>query len=640
VLGALRSEPENRPKPVPYSAQRVEHVGLPRNWPILIWATVLLVSSWPFTANALLPSFGVDAGWQAALALDAGRLHFGTQVAFTYGPLGFLEVPKMYDPPLAVAGVLYLLAAEWTILAIVLWRLRKVFSWPVAIALTYLVGLATSAFPLNTFAPAVLLIVGVWALQRDPRTSRIVWTALGGLAALMLLVKVSVGISCCTLLLFLLIATGKKMVGPVSWSACGGIATFALGWFSTGNGLSNILPYVHSSIEETSGYAEALSFEAHGRAWDYLLALGTALILLSCVLVYRGSVDRRAQRNLVVIAVLVAVWFEFKEGFIRHDGHDTVFFAAIPVMIIAFVAAGRTRRWIGAGALLTAICLSWWVNGSAPSVLAQPWKGATNLTSELRAVTSGSRQRQLQAVGRKAIDSAYPIPVQIEHAVHDQTLDVEFWDESVVWALGARYDPFPVPQDSSAYTSYLDGLDASFVESSRAPRYILRFYPLTLNGEYRLMYPPETTLAVDCRYRQEYASKYWQLLERGQNRCGTPTVISTVKTGFGKVVTVPRAQPDDFVVMKVSMAMPVWWQAANLLFKAPHVWLNAEERASFRYVTAMSEDPSIVRVPDNLEYSPTFSFSFFPLTEVRFSFAGMSSTDSGVRIVFEQVPFH
>ena len=105
-------------------------------------------------------------------------------------------------------------------------------------------------------------------------------------------------------------------------------------------------------------------------------------------------VNQRSKRVLLGFAAVLALWFEFKEGFIRHDPHDTVFFAAIPIMVVAFIAWTGKRKWIGAGALVIAICASWMVNGSIPSGIDHPWQGVRNVTSIVHAVTSPARQRQ------------------------------------------------------------------------------------------------------------------------------------------------------------------------------------------------------------------------------------------------------
>jgi len=83
-------------------------------------------------------------------------------------------------------------------------------------------------------------------------------------------------------------------------------------------------------------------------------------------------------------------------------------------------------------------------------------------------------------------------------AMEGATVDVDP-AVTVAWSYpGLRLDQLPVPQDYSAYTSSLDGLDAAFLGSPAAPRFILE-QALPKAGP--VVDAPLAAFTIECRYR-------------------------------------------------------------------------------------------------------------------------------------------
>ena len=80
----------------------------PRRFTELAFAIVAIVALVPF--DPVLASTGLDPSWQQALhhAIERG-LQFGTDIVFTYGPLGFAHT-RVYWPGLFAVTLLYWLA--------------------------------------------------------------------------------------------------------------------------------------------------------------------------------------------------------------------------------------------------------------------------------------------------------------------------------------------------------------------------------------------------------------------------------------------------------------------------------------------------------------------------------------------------
>jgi len=220
-----------------------------------------------------------------------------------------------------------------------------------------------------------------------------------------------------------------------------------------------------------------------------------------------------------------------------------------------------------------------------------------------------------------------------------QTVDVSPWEQTVAWVYPRiRFDPLPVIQDYSAYTSSLDQLDASYLASSEAPRFILVQPGMAVDGRNPAFEPPTTQVAIDCRYHQVAGSPVWQLLERGSDRCEQPHYLGTVSTGFGHWVGVPTALPGHAVVARFQLSLGWFFSLESLVFKPPTVYMqyDGSRLNSWRFIAATATDLHLLQAPSTLGYYRGFVPP--PVTSLRFTVAGGSPTTTGVRVSFYQVP--
>src|ERR1700761_3460714 len=99
------------------------------------------------------PGPGLDPSWNAglAMAVDQG-LHFGREVVFTYGPLGFLNSRLVWISGLGVARFLYAAGLYLFFCVGLVWALRRALPTTAAIVLAF----AAVAWP-----PMPLLEVGL-----------------------------------------------------------------------------------------------------------------------------------------------------------------------------------------------------------------------------------------------------------------------------------------------------------------------------------------------------------------------------------------------------------------------------------------------------------------------------------------------
>ncbi len=611
----------------------------------LFLGLVLSLLTWPTSINNLIVAAGDGSSWRSAVTM-AARYHmaFGSRVVFTFGPLGFLVSPELFFTSTSALAFVFTLVFSTALYGTLVWSLRRIMPWPVAVVVAYFVGgislLSSRYFGTNVAVEDVLalvLIVCVSVLSQSPdeRAPVWIWISLGGVLGILSLVKLSLALGIVVAELITVTCLSNHRRQAVGALALGAVPLFCLGWFGTGNGFQNLIPFARTSVDVIGGYGAAMAYEQPGRGYTYLLAaLALVLVGMFAVAHCRG-LSRRSQIGIGLVT-LATMWFLFKEAFVRHDSHDLVFFVAAPVVLAAFSPRWRSPVWLISG-MLGLVIVAAVVGGSVPAQANQPVRAVRDFFDQATTLASSHRRAVVIAQSRGSLLGYFAPPNQMVQAMQGSTGDVSPLQQTVIWAHpGIHFDPLPVLQDYTAFTPSLDQLDTDFLRSSKAPRYILR-EPATIDGRNPAFDPPATQLAIECRYREVAVSTVWQLLERRANRCGDRHLLTTVSTGLDHWVTVPSAPAGDEVVASFQLATDFWSRLESLVYKPPNVYLAANDgQATWRFVAATGPDLHVLRASSALGYSPPFVPA--AISSLRFSIDGESRGSSGIKISFYDVP--
>ena len=598
----------------------------------------LTLVAWPYSPSSLNVVSGIDPSWVTSLAVAAhNRLPFGTQIVFTFGPLGFLQHPQLNYRLTAVLSLLFVLALSIAIFGALIWSLRRVVPLAAAVVAAYVVGVVSLGIGADVeFAIALVLIVCVSVLSRTEESAPLsIWIGLGVFLSVFSLLKLSLGPGIVAVLIVTVACLPTGRWRAIEGIAIGAIPTFCLAWFGTGNGFGNMLAFAKTSTAIITGYASAQSVEAAGRAYAYWLAVLVVVLVGAFTWASVGGLSRRSKIGIGIIT-LVTVWMIFKEGFVRHDAHDLIFFAVAPLVLAAF--APRKRPWaLVPGVLVLTGIYVIAVNGSMP-ILRRPDVAVRNLSSEAATLVSSNRSAAVIDQSRQSLRKTYALPSLVVSLMQGQTVDVSPWEQNIAWAYPKiRFDPLPVIQDYSAYTPSLDQLDVNYLASSDAPRFILRQPGQAIDGRDPTFEPPGTQLAIECRYYPVAENASWQLLERGNDRCGPLRPLDTVTTGFRHWVTVPTPTAGNAVVARFQLSLGLLYNLENVLFKPENVSIqyNGKAKNTWRFVAATAPDPHLLQAASTLGYPSRFTP--IPLTSLRFSIAGGYPTSTGVTVRFYEV---
>ena len=590
------------------------------------WAVstpVLALGVWIVAAPLvpLGPSGGTDGSWITALHLARhDGLDFGSQIAYTYGPLGFLTVPRVYYQGQAVAGWLYVVIAYYALAVTVLAAARR--TMPVLVAVVVTVA-ALECFrivsPDEQTQFAVVAMTALWALallRADDLHARRWWpvaaAAGGGFAALESMVKLNSGVTIALVLAIAFVAAaGPERRRTALAFGAGFAVTFLVTWLAAGQSLGAIDDYLQTSKEIISGFADFQYDEKTYRFWEYpaaaIIAVGLA------VLAWRGTGTWSLGARTGALAVTALVLFSaFKQGFVRHDAHSLFFFAT--TLVLATGLASRANpplaTWLAVGGSFVAF-----VAAAQPKLYEfhQPrhtWSFTRDAVDVLR------HPEAVQEAALADVRSRQRIPDEALRAIGERPVHVFPTESSVAWTQPQlNWRPLPIFQGFQAYTRELDERNAAMLRSGRAPERLLR------SREYSPFEDPEALMQVACRYTEVFARDDWQVLARGPDRCGRPTLAARVEADTEQDVPVPPVADDELLYFRVhGMGKSLREKVQSFLWKADERDVVFDGERVARIAPSLADRRNLLKVGARADYSGGFRLSL-PPKAIRFRIA-------------------
>ncbi len=549
----------------------------------LLYASLTLLPWQP----AFVSVAWIDPSWKLALnALFAVRAQFGAHIAFTYGPLGFLNTfvyyPKTYALMLLFWGAF---AAAFTAGLWVFARRLGLRPWLalvwIFVALTLLAAPFAGVNDPMLISFATLFLAYRFAVDDDnaSRTGLLLAAALAAISLIkfsfLVPAAIVVGLATVDDLLRLRRLPAALVVYAVTAVAL---------WLLCGQSLAAVPIFLERSWVVARGYG------AMGRAPRRfnmlelgLYALAAVLLLLTAVAVFWRRLKWWA--ILPVSGMIGLTMLAFKAGFVRHDGHAIISATSmcvwavlfLPLLLIrpspktvlsqpraagdaspVFIITARVNspapaqridgagliagalRWALAVLLIAAPARLWslvqthYYNGPAAPFVST---FSTFLPGQIAAAagvfTGNVANRRAYAAANATIRRTHPLPV-----IHGPT-DVYPYQIATLLAYHEQYDPRPVIQSYSVYTPRLCRLNARFLTGPRAPENLL-FTVQTIDNRYPNFDDGYSWPQILVRYRI-ISTKYSYIVmkKRLHPRAFSLTPISTVHAGLGQTIPVP-----------------------------------------------------------------------------------------------------
>jgi hypothetical protein len=486
----------------------------------VLCALAIFLSSF-FVSGTSTPIGELDPSWQAVLEFATQkRLQFGSEIIFTYGPLGFLFQPHGFGMfpslrslfALAFSGVVAFAALNLSL------RIRGIAKF---LFLFWLLLFPSPSLPGTELVFVYLIAVFVGFVLLDATYNRRwVKRLLLFYVCALALVKFSFFLP----ILFLLVICAIDRIcredreGAGELVACS-VISFVFLWFVLGQSLEGFFQYLWANQQLASGYTEAMSIAPRSRVVKY--ALPAAVLFLSALAVTWAAA--RQKRHVIAPAIII-ILFSFtawKQGFVRADGHVLMFLYFLPVaygFLFTSAFSGSIRGAVRTGLLLgyfavAGLCLMA-ANAIFPGLpLAQTKSLAERLLANswsLIALVTPASSLPGHFPKNLRVEDRLP---KIAQRVGDSSIDVFNYRQGTALLNDLNYHPRPVIQSYSAYTPDLLRANLDFYRSVDRPSYVL-FRLETIDGRFPTFDDALLLPYILTNYRPILAEHNFLLMER------------------------------------------------------------------------------------------------------------------------------
>lgn len=593
---------------------------------------VLLLITWD--VGPLTPAPGLDPSWRSGLHMAAEYgLGFGSQIDFTYGPLGFLSFPELWFADTGALAFGYEMIERLALMGALFYASRRdfgpVFGFLVAIPVGLLAGRVIPGIG-DQAIPIIVLIVCARTLDADPsrRTSLELVGAAGALAAFASLTKMSIGIEVVALTVALLL--GIRTAKARHWAVAA--ATFVLagagGWLLLGQPLDGLAPYVRNAAGLVSGFSSAMGLESAALAWEYAAAAGMfAFGVIAAFRMTRTS-PVPVRRGILLLWTIFS-FLSFKEGLVRHDEvHGAAFFGPMLGGLLAFRWPIGERRY-GLAVVCAAATFTLIAQNAAIAIGVDPVRNVELAFTQAHQIVSRKDRHDVMDVGRASVMALDPLDPATLKLLQGHTVHVAPHETVVAWAYYLKWRPLPIFQSYTAYTTGLDRFNADYLASGQAPERILEKADAPVDGRVLAWDEPTTTRAILCRYDELRTTPVWQVLARGRNRCRTARRLGVVTAGWGETVRVPplSSRHAMIYVRILGVAVSGLERIRSTLFKG-YVRTVVIDGAPHRLVPGTAADGIVLRATSDVDFRSPFEVAPNPRT-ITVTRGGLGTTHSG-----------
>jgi hypothetical protein len=551
------------------------------------------------------PTTGLDPGWILGLNLSRPRgLHFGTDLVFTYGPWGFLDVADATNRLQIVLGTIFVLAAMigyWYALRRALRPLGS--GWWMAPIVTGLAVISATLVTSSTLILATAAYVSTVYLVDSPsgrwwRFTPVFLAAVGGL-----LIQVKFSDGAFTLALAPLVAVfGPAPVRNLVRAAITALVVFLVGWLVLEHSFGGIVSWAIGSLHESSGYVDAMGTEPPDAAWGYVLGLILTVLLLGATIRHEWPQPLPRRIGAVLVAALV-LYFGWKEGYIRDGlGHRQTLFIGVFLLLVRFVRPRHYR--LGAMIVVIGSLIFCQANPEVfwPRNAAVAWGHAARLVGQ-----PGYQGRILSQAKSDARDE-YQIPPSMLAAVGTDPVSIDPISITAAWAYDLNWAPVPIFQNYSAYEPYLDKRNAQALADAPANQVVLRQPRGAIDGRNRDWDPPLYQRELACGYDVVSHDDNWLMFRKATtNRCGAVSPVSTVPAERGQTITVPTVEPNQMLTMSITLDSPnPFVRLGQLIFKDFRHFQIVCNTHTYRVPKAFADGPLMLTVPSATGWPRTF----------------------------------
>lgn len=519
---------------------------------------------------------GLDPSWIYGINVfnDMG-FKYGRDLAFTYGPLGFLTNTHNIGNNLTFALIFWgvIFAVHLFLLIYIFWIDRdiKVSKTNIIISLLLLAVSISMAWSRNISAEYYITMIILISLSIAWYSQRkgLFFTIACILTTILLFIKFSGAITSLTaivLLLALYIFKNKKngiqllkifLIIPIG---------FVAGYLIYNPSISNMITYIKDAAEISGGYNIAMS--TLSRRTILLKALIMLFAYISTI-IFIFFINRDTSFYMMIFSG--AFFMIFKHGFVRgDDGHTFIFFSGFLMffsIIILFINTKQIYQFskeknnvlIMGMILILAMILPSGLRADNIEKLISGRYGMliSDIGKVIKEPIIGTGQLPKEILDKIGLEPVTIFPQEISFAAYNQI----------------TYVPMPIFQAYSAYTPYLDNRNAEFFKSEYAPEYII-FDIGAIDNRIPLVEVPATWDAIYKNYYAVMCEKGLVLLQKEENNLSyEKTEIASKNITKDEIIKIPESEKN--VIMTVDMKLNLLGKLCKIFFRIPEVTMKA-----------------------------------------------------------------
>ncbi len=534
----------------------------------------------------------VDPSWQLAYAyfLENGDL-LGRDYAFNYGPLGYMQ-SRVIWPELFASRVAWEICWGLAFATTMTLVMRELAGWMVRIGFAVTLLLIPEHFD----SRVIMMFLGMtWLLTRRTPAPRY-----GVALAILVIVAASflklslllMGCLCVAVLLYHTARTRRLLEAVIQ--AAIGLAAFFGTWFGLGYGFAELQPFVWSTMQLVSGYAEGMSLPGP----TSVLVLG--VFVVGAISVVLAALATSRPLRLVQIAFLglaaCGLFLAWKQGFVRQDGHAVATFNFTATLSFILWQALRSssapmvekfRPALNAtvGLLFAASLIGAQSVDHVPEIHKWPGQAEEQIrvnTLILQNLNAwGAAQADLSA---KVVAEDLRIP-KIVAAVGDETVDVVTLSAGIAVLNGLNFHSRPVFQGYQALTPALAEWNAEFFAGTNASKFVIHDC-MNIDGHLPTLDDGTALLEILNRYDFVLRDGAYLLLERRQEPRSVETQeLFSASFPIGDPIDI-ASLGNDAKALKLKLEPSLLGKLRKFLWRAPVARMRVEfmdgEAAVFR----------------------------------------------------------
>lgn len=573
---------------------------------------IILISIWTMPWPVHMPGSGLDTSWEIGINIAAANdLQFGSDIAFSFGPFGYLYFPRYIDHTLWFQSFIFTLFVHFLfVFSIALLMNRTSVTWEeyfVVFPLLLIPIHILHDFKLLLSVVILLYLIATRKFKQEFEVKLLFFAIM--LLAIASLIKFSMLITALSILVaFLFICMRERYYQKALTTFISYVAFVSFLWVMADQHLANLPVYLLNGYRISSGYSDAMAIS--GKEWE--IYLGLIGVVFAIFLFIYFSLKKYGEMQIFMLLSTGLLFMAFKHGFVRHDGHVYGFFATYAVFFICayIICKNDTYPIARVCSVLLAVLFIGSIYSGIPGIMGNNIiQKAPAYESSWSLISDQSYQIQVSENAKNNIKHDYPLNNKTLQYLNGKTMDIFPWDIALVWAYDLNWSPRPVFQSYSAYTKDLDELNAQHFSKDDAPEAILYSYKF-IDWRYPIFDEPKTFANILANYTFVNQSGDFILLSHNLDEYTSRLEedLGTVKVELGQPIEIPMYD-SGYVFGHIELEYSTFGKVMKFIYKPglAHIrFKSADSRYSkyYRFIPGNSMNgvflSQYIDAPDDL----------------------------------------